>query len=161
MLTARDNPEDKIMGLDSGSDDYVVKPFDPREVSARVRALLRRSAELTGQREHEGEKMVAELPGLKVDMSRYVVDKNGLAIEMKPKEIQLLYFLVVNSDRVFSREALLDKVWGYDYAGGTRTVDVHIKRIREKIEGKNDSWRIKTIWGVGYKLEAGDEERHL
>jgi len=151
MLTARDSSDDKVTGLDVGADDYVVKPFDPKEVAARVRALLRRP---------QGDKSVGRsdtmviIAELKIDMQRYEVTHRGHKVEMKPKEIQLLHFLAVNQGRVFTREELLDKVWGYEFAGGTRTVDVHIKRIREKLEIPEGGWQITTVWGVGYKFEV-------
>ncbi len=148
MLTARDATEDKITGLDAGADDYVVKPFDPPEVVARVRAQLRRKK---GSQPSGGQQVV--INDLVVDLERYDVRWRGEPIDLKPKEIQLLYFLLTNRNRVFTREQLLDRVWGYDYAGETRTVDVHIKRLREKLEGKAVSWRIATVWGVGYKVE--------
>lgn len=151
MLTARDSLDDKITGLDVGADDYVVKPFDPKEVAARVRALLRRPMgdKISGRND-----ALVSISDLVIDMQRYEVKHQGQKVEMKPKEIQLLHFLAVNQGRVFTREELLDKVWGYDFAGGTRTVDVHIKRIREKLEIPGGGWQIKTVWGVGYKFEV-------
>ncbi|MGE5454555.1 MAG: response regulator [Methylocystaceae bacterium] len=151
MLTARDSSDDKVTGLDVGADDYVVKPFDPQEVAARVRALLRRPSTEKANRRDES---IIIIDDLTINMQRYEVCYRGNKVEMKPKEIQLLHFLATNRNRVFTREELLDKVWGYEFAGGTRTVDVHIKRIREKFEQPGSNWEIKTVWGVGYKLEV-------
>lgn len=151
MLTARDSSDDKVNGLDVGADDYVVKPFDPQEIAARVRALLRRPQSEAAQRKADSS---VTIQNLIIDLQRYEVWNQGCKVEMKPKEIQLLHFLAVNQGRVFTREELLDKVWGYEFAGGTRTVDVHIKRIREKIEVPEAGWQIKTVWGVGYKFEV-------
>ncbi|MGE5381178.1 MAG: response regulator [Methylocystaceae bacterium] len=151
MLTARDASEDIVNGLDAGADDYVVKPFDPREVTARVRALLRRPLpDKAGIREDTA----ITIKNLLIDMRRYEVKYRGNKVEMKPKEIQLLHFLAIHPNRVFTREELLDQVWGYEFAGGTRTVDVHIKRIREKMGQSDNGWMIKTVWGIGYKLEV-------
>lgn len=148
MLTAKDSTRDKIEGLDSGADDYLVKPFDPQELAARVRARLRRaSAQETSS---VSDKLV--IGDLCLDLGRYEVIKNGKIIDLKPREVSLLHFLMINKNIVFSREQLLEKVWGYDYVGETRTVDVHIRRLREKL-GDSDKWELKTIWGVGYKLE--------
>ena len=151
MITAKDAVDDKVQGLETGADDYVVKPFDPKEVVARVKALLRRSennAADTGQLEIYG------IGGLEINLAKYEVLMDGQRVDLKPKEIQLLYFLCSNQNHVFTREQLLEKVWGYDYGGETRTVDVHIKRLREKLESPDSGWRITTVWGVGYKLEV-------
>ncbi len=171
MLTARDTTEDKVSGLDIGADDYVVKPFDPKEVLARIRALLRRAADNAGpgqaepvepgpgrtspgQTGAEQNQEVLRLDNLEVNLSRYTVHCQGKKVNLKPKEIQLLAFLLRNPNIVFTREQLLEKVWGYDYMGETRTVDVHIKRLREKLASGGPKWRISTVWGVGYKLET-------
>jgi len=148
MLTARDGTDDKVMGLDAGADDYVVKPFDPREVAARIRAHLRRREAALA---HSLQQTTVD--ELTVDMSAYEVRHRGEIIDLKPREIQLLHFLLTHKNIVFTREQLLEKVWGFDYAGETRTVDVHIQRLREKLRGKMQTWRIATVWGVGYKLE--------
>ncbi|MEW6183873.1 MAG: response regulator transcription factor [Bacillota bacterium] len=148
MLTARDGTADKVIGLDSGADDYIVKPFDPREVAARIRAHLRRRETAPPLRS----KCVA-VDDITVDIDAYEVRHLGKTVELKPREIQLLYFLLTHKNIAFSREQLLDQVWGYDYAGETRTVDVHIQRLREKLRGKARTWRIATVWGVGYKAE--------
>lgn len=152
MLTAKDSTEDKITGLEIGADDYVVKPFDPKEVVARVKALLRRSS--GSERAEDMENEVIKIGDLAVNASQYTVYLKGNKVELKPKEIQLLSFLLKNRNIVFTREQLLEKVWGYDYMGETRTVDVHVKRLREKLESDALIWRITTIWGVGYKLEV-------
>lgn len=152
MLTARDMLEDKLTGFEAGADDYMVKPFETKELVARVKARLREKAE-------EAEKPAAAQPvlsigNLKVDLGRYQVTLSGQVVDLKPKEIQLLHFLLQNRNMVFSREQLLEKVWGYTYYGDTRTVDVHVKRLREKLERPENTWQIKTVWGVGYKLEG-------
>ncbi|MEW6276142.1 MAG: response regulator transcription factor [Bacillota bacterium] len=148
MLTARDGTEDKVVGLDAGADDYVVKPFDPREVAARIRAHLRRREFAPA---HNLQRITAD--ELTVDMSAYEVRYRGEVLDLKPREIQLLYFLLTHKNIAFTRDQLLDRVWGYDYAGETRTVDVHVQRLREKLRGKMRTWRITTVWGVGYKAE--------
>jgi DNA-binding response OmpR family regulator len=160
MLTARSDTLDKVVGLELGADDYVQKPFEPKELMARVKAVLRRYESGQDQkrnaalREVSGE--VSDYPGLRVDKSRYTVSVNDLEIEMPPKELELLFFLSTHPNRVFTREQLLENVWGYDFYGESRTVDVHIKRIREKLDdaGPHPGWMIKTVWGVGYKFET-------
>lgn len=152
MITAKDTTDDKITGLEIGADDYMVKPFDPKEVVARVKALLRRASKPDGAGGKKGD--LIRLGDLEVDIDRYVVCFKNRKIDFKPKEIQLLYFLLKNPNRVFSRDQLLENVWGYDYIGETRTVDVHIKRLREKLDAGDQAWKISTVWGVGYKLEV-------
>jgi DNA-binding response OmpR family regulator len=161
MLTARGETLDKVVGLELGSDDYVQKPFEPKELMARVKAVLRRSAATTAQLNpndgHQpGDDPTIDLPGLRVDKVRFQVLLDGKTLEMPPKELELLYHLASHPDRVFTREQLLASVWGYDFFGESRTVDVHVKRIREKLEanGPRESWRIRTVWGVGYKFET-------
>ncbi len=149
MITARDGTEDKLSGFDLGADDYIVKPFDPKEAVARVKALLRRAGE--GK---EKETQVLKAGGVEIDLSTYRVTAGGSPVELKGKEIQLLSFLLRNPDVVFTRDQLLEKVWGYDYHGGTRTVDVHIKRLRAKLAVPGSSLKIRTLWGIGYKLEV-------
>lgn len=152
MLTALDTTENKVQGLNIGADDYIVKPFEPLEVVARINAHIRRE-------EKKGEEDFTEVSKVSVDnisinMEKYEVRLDDKIIsDLKPKEIQLLFFFLTNRNQVFSREQLLDKVWGYEYFGGTRTVDVHIKSIREKLSSPNNKWEIKTIWNVGYKFE--------
>ena len=158
MLTARTDTLDKIIGLELGADDYVPKPFEPKELLARVKAVLRRSDKKAAPAEQSQEKSteIVTYPGFTVDKARYVVTIDGEEIYMPPKELELLFFLASNPDRVFTREQLLENVWGYEFYGESRTVDVHIKRIREKIE-KSDgsqSWAIRTIWSKGYKFET-------
>lgn len=147
MLTAKGETFDKILGLELGADDYMVKPFDTKELTARVKAVLRRFSP-----KKESSKQIV-MPGLSINLSNYTVVFNEGKIEMPPKELELLYFLASNSNQVFTREQLLDRIWGYEYIGDTRTVDVHIKRIREKIS-ETDAWGIKTVWGIGYKFEV-------
>ena len=146
MLTAKGDTLDRIQGLDLGADDYLTKPFDAKELLARIKAVLRRF------NPPEAEKAI-EYPGLTVSLDNYSVTLDGKQIEMPPKEIELLYFLAVREGKVFTREQLLEQVWGFDFFGDSRTVDVHVKRIREKL-GERTEWQLKTVWGVGYKFEA-------
>ncbi len=155
MLSAKGEIFDKVLGLELGADDYMEKPFDSKELVARVKALLRRSGMNRPEPEDDDVKKVS-YPDLEINMTNYSVSFMGRNIDMPPKEIELLYFLASNPNRVYSREQLLDSIWGYEFGGDTRTVDVHIKRIREKISEGNDKWRIATIWGVGYKFETMD-----
>jgi DNA-binding response OmpR family regulator len=152
MLSAKGEVFDKVLGLELGADDYMEKPFDSKELVARVKAVLRRYKPVvveTPQPEPENE---VRLTDLIINRSNYSVTYKGRRVEMPPKELELLYFLASQPNHVYSREQLLDQIWGYEYVGDTRTVDVHIKRIREKI-GDHDHWKITTIWGVGYKFE--------
>ena len=154
MLTAMDTLENKIQGLNIGADDYIVKPFEPTEVVARIAAHLRREEGKSQETEKTSSQKV-EVDNLKIDLDTYEVKLDDkLITDLKPKEIQLLYFFMTNVNQVFSREQLLDKVWGYEYFGGTRTVDVHIKSVREKLSSSKNKWEIKTIWNVGYKFEV-------
>ena len=159
MLTARGETLDKVVGLELGADDYVPKPFETKELIARVKAVLRRTENQEDNTEKVEVKHV-EHPGLKIDKSSYTVEIGGEKIDMPPKELELLFFLAANPDRVFTREQLLGNVWGYDFFGESRTVDVHVKRIREKIETivADLPWEIKTVWGVGYKFDTTSEE---
>jgi len=146
MVTAKGETFDKVLGLELGADDYMVKPFEAKELTARIKAVLRRY-----QTEQLDDKQII-YPNLTINLSNYTLTYHGERLELPPKELELLYFLASNPNRVYTREQLLDKIWGYDYYGETRTVDVHIKRIREKFN-KEEPWRIKTIWSVGYKFE--------
>lgn len=148
MLSAKDETFNKVLGLELGADDYMVKPFEPKELIARIRAVLRRY-----DKQEEAPQQVV-FPGLVINKSTYSVKLNGNEIEMPPKELELLYFLASNPNKVFTREQLLENVWGFDFYGDTRTVDVHIKRLREKFEPGDYKWQIKTVWGVGYKFEV-------
>lgn len=152
MLSAKGEVFDKVLGLELGADDYMEKPFDTKELVARVKAVLRRSKQVTPAPEPTDEEKVA-YPDLTINLTDYSVIYFCKSLDMAPKELELLYFLAKTPNHVFTREQLLDKIWGYDYVGDTRTVDVHIKRIREKIND-HEMWKISTIWGVGYKFET-------
>ncbi len=151
MLTAKSETPDKILGLELGADDYVTKPFEVKELLARVHAVLRRT-------EPEAAPAARKLSydKLVVDLDAYTLTVDGKRVDAPPKEMELLYFLAAAPNRVFSRNQLLDEVWGFDYFGDSRTVDVHIKRLREKLEGVSEQWRLKTVWSVGYKFEVLD-----
>ncbi|MCI9426865.1 MAG: response regulator transcription factor [Eubacterium sp.] len=153
MLSAKGEIFDKVLGLELGADDYILKPFDSKELVARVKAVLRRyQAPAKAQPSSTGQKCV-EYPNLTVNLSNYSVLYKGKPIDMPPKELELLYFLAASPNQVFTREQLLDHIWGYEYIGDTRTVDVHVKRLREKIKDCN-AWSIATVWGIGYKFET-------
>ena len=154
MLSAKGEVFDKVLGLELGADDYMEKPFDSKELVARVKAVLRRYQTASPVGKTDDIKCV-EYPELTINQTNYSVVYKGEQIEMPPKELELLYFLASSPNHVFTREQLLDQIWGYEYAGDTRTVDVHIKRLREKIRD-TDHWRISTIWGIGYKFEVRD-----
>lgn len=150
MLTAKGETFDKVLGLELGADDYMVKPFDNKELVARIKAALRRY-----DPKDDTEKEIV-YPNLVVNLSNYELKINGSQIDIPPKELELLYFLATNPNKVFTREQLLEMVWGFDYFGDSRTVDVHVKRLREKLElaGEDQNWQLKTVWGVGYKFEV-------
>ena len=148
MLTAKGETFDKILGLELGADDYIAKPFDTKEVMARVKAVLRRT-----YNDEESSKTV-KYDKLEINLSNYELIVNGKQIDTPPKELELIFHLAKNPNRVFTRNQLLDEVWGFDYYGDSRTVDVHVKRLREKLEGVSDKWSLKTFWGVGYKFEV-------
>ncbi|MGM9936112.1 MAG: response regulator transcription factor [Candidatus Ornithomonoglobus sp.] len=149
MLTAKGETFDKVLSLELGADDYLVKPFEMKELMARMKAILRRSE---GKSAPNGE--CVSFDKLEVNLTNYELKIDGRILEIPPKELELLYFLASNPNRVFTREQLLEKVWGFDYFGDSRTVDVHIKRLREKLEGVDANWQLKTVWGVGYKFEV-------
>lgn len=146
MLTAKGDTGERVRGLELGADDYIAKPFDSNELIARIKAVLRRAAPVTDQ-----DKCIM-LPDLIISLENYSVILDGIQLEMPPKEIELLYFLASHAGKVFTREQLLEQVWGFDFFGDSRTVDVHVKRIREKL-GERPNWQLKTVWGVGYKFE--------
>ena len=152
MLSAKGEIFDKVLGLEMGADDYMEKPFDTKELVARVKAVLRRYKPAVTAPVPEGEQKV-EYPDLSINRTNYSVIYMGEAVDMPPKELELLYFLASSPNHVFTREQLLDQIWGYEYIGDTRTVDVHIKRLREKL-GDHEAWQIATIWGIGYKFET-------
>lgn len=152
FLTAKSDIFDKVLGLELGADDYMVKPFDVKELMARIKAVLRRFEKDNSS--FEDDSSVVSYDNININLTNYELKIDNNQIEMPPKELELLYFLASNPNKVFTRDQLLSSVWGYDYFGDSRTVDVHIKRIREKIEGKSDKWNLKTVWGVGYKFEV-------
>ena len=148
MLTAKGETFDKVLGLELGADDYMVKPFEGKELVARVKAVLRRYL-----KEEDEEKKI-EYNNLSINLSNYELIVGGKVLDTPPKELELLYFLASHPNRVFTREELLEDVWGFDYYGDSRTVDVHVKRLRGKLEGMEEDWQLKTVWGVGYKFEV-------
>ena len=150
MLTAKGETSDKVSGLKSGADDYITKPFEMKDVLARIEAVLRRS---TGAAVERKERKLT-FDNLVIDMDAFVLTVKGQKIYTPPKEMELLYYLASSPNRVYTRNQLLDEVWGFDYFGDSRTVDVHVKRLREKLEGVSDKWSLKTVWGVGYKFEV-------
>lgn len=149
MLTAKGEVFDKVLGLELGADDYVTKPFEPKEIVARIRAIMRRSGKAKASQIKE-----VKWDKLSINLTNYELKVDGKQIDTPPKEMELIYHLASNPNRVFTRDQLLDEVWGFDYYGDSRTVDVHIKRLREKLEGVSDKWVLKTVWGVGYKFEV-------
>lgn len=156
MLSAKGEVFDKVLGLELGADDYIIKPFDSKELVARVRAVLRRyqaqpAVQQTTTPQNQGK--CVEYPGIIINLTNYSVMVDGKNVEMPPKELELLYFLAASPNQVFTREQLLDQLWGYEYIGDTRTVDVHIKRLREKIKD-HPTWKLSTVWGIGYKFEV-------
>ncbi len=147
MLTAKGEVFDKVLGLELGADDYVVKPFEAKELVARINAVLRRMGKNDAKRE-------VSFENLSINLTNYELRVHGEQVDTPPKEMELIYHLASNPNRVFTRDQLLDEVWGFDYYGDSRTVDVHVKRLREKLEGVSEKWALKTVWGVGYKFEV-------
>ena len=153
MLSAKGEVFDKVLGLELGADDYIMKPFDSKEMVARVKAVLRRYHPAKPEIPADSNSKCVEYPGLVINLTNYSVQVDGETVDMPPKELELLYFLASSPNQVFTREQLLDHIWGYEYVGDTRTVDVHIKRLRKKISD-HPSWNLGTVWGIGYKFEV-------
>ncbi|MBQ8559476.1 MAG: response regulator transcription factor [Tyzzerella sp.] len=153
MLSAKGEVFDKVLGLELGADDYIIKPFDPKEMIARVKAVLRRYQPVKAETPVTDKTKRVTYPGIEINLTNYSVVVDGATVDMPPKELELLYFLASSPNQVFTREQLLDQIWGYEYIGDTRTVDVHIKRLREKIKD-HETWSIGTVWGIGYKFEV-------
>ena len=149
MVTAKGEVFDKVLGFELGADDFMVKPLEMKELSVRVKAMLRRCATHDATADEE----TVKFDNIEISRLKYELKIKGRSVDIPPKELELLYFLASNYNRVFTRDQLLDKVWGFDYLGDSRTVDVHVKRLREKLEGVSDKWVLKTVWGVGYKFE--------
>ncbi|MBQ5678006.1 MAG: response regulator transcription factor [Clostridia bacterium] len=149
MLTAKDEVFDKVLGLELGADDYVTKPFDTKEIVARIKAVLRRTSAVKS-----GDIKEVHYDKLSINLTNYELKVDGVVVDTPPKELELIYHLASNPDRVFTRDQLLDDVWGFDYYGDSRTVDVHIKRLRDKLKGVSPEWELKTIWSVGYRFET-------
>ncbi len=149
MITAKGEVFDKILGLELGADDYVTKPFDTKEIVARVKAVLRRSTDKNKKQTQE-----VKFDKLRINLTNYELEVDGVNIDTPPKELELIYHLASNPNKVYTRDQLLDEVWGFDYYGDSRTVDVHVKRLREKLENVSEEWSLKTVWGVGYKFEV-------
>ena len=153
MLSAKGEVFDKVLGLELGADDYIIKPFDSKELVARVKAVLRRYQPAKPESPDPSKGKCVEYPGISINLTNYSVVVDGQRVDMPPKELELLYFLAASPNQVFTREQLLDQIWGYEYIGDTRTVDVHIKRLREKIKD-HSGWGLSTVWGIGYKFEV-------
>lgn len=153
MLSAKGEVFDKVLGLELGADDYMIKPFDSKELVARVKAVLRRYQPGKPDIPEQKKGKCVTYPGIEINLTNYSVTVDGQSVDMPPKELELLYFLASSPNQVFTREQLLDQLWGYEYIGDTRTVDVHIKRLREKIKD-HAVWRLSTVWGIGYKFEV-------
>ena len=156
MLTAKGETIDKVLGLELGADDYVVKPFDSKEVVARIKAILRRSSQCP--KTESLDKKIVSFEKLSINLESYELKVDGKVVDTPPKELELLFHLASNPNRVYTRDQLLDEVWGFEYYGDSRTVDVHVKRLREKLEGVCEGWSLKTVWGIGYKFEVKGTE---
>ena len=154
MLSAKGEVFDKVLGLELGADDYIMKPFDSKEMVARVKAVLRRYQPIKTESKASGDQKVVSYNELEVNLTNSSVVCQGHPVEMPPKELELLYFLASSPNQVFTREQLLDHIWGYEYIGDTRTVDVHVKRLREKLGDEHTNWALTTVWGIGYKFEV-------
>jgi len=154
MITAKGDTFDKVLGLELGADDYVVKPIDVKEILARMKAIARR----VGTAQEESEVKEVRYENMTVNMTRYELRVYGRVVDTPPKELELLFYLASNPNRVYTRDQLLDEVWGFEYYGDSRTIDVHIKRLREKLEGVSDKWSLRTVWGVGYKFESDEAD---
>lgn len=154
MISSKNDTFDRVLGLELGADDYMGKPFDTKEVVARIKAVCRR----VGQSKGESEIQEVKYDKLSVNMTRYELRVNGAVLDTPPKELELLFHLASNPNRVYTRDQLLDEVWGFEYYGDSRTIDVHVKRLREKLEGISDQWALKTVWGVGYKFELTENK---
>ena len=154
MLSAKSETFDKVLGLELGADDYIVKPFETKEVVARIKAVLRRYSH--DNKKDDDKDNVIRFENLIVDLVKYELKVGGKVVDAPPKELELLHYLANHPNRVFTRDQLLDEVWGFEYYGDSRTIDVHVKRLREKLEGVSEKWALKTVWGVGYKFEVAD-----
>lgn len=154
MITAKGDTFDKVLGLELGADDYVVKPIDVKEILARMKAIARR----VGTAQEESEVKEVRYENMTVNMTRYELRVYGRVVDTPPKELELLFYLASNPNRVYTRDQLLDEIWGFEYYGDSRTIDVHIKRLREKLEGVSDKWSLRTVWGVGYKFESDEAD---
>lgn len=156
MLSAKGETFDKVLGLELGADDYIVKPFDTKEVVARIKAVLRRSESVSTEKANVFENKVVELENLSINLTKYELKVSGEVIDAPPKELELLFYLASHPNRVYTRDQLLNDVWGFEYFGDSRTIDVHVKRLREKLEGASTNWALTTVWGVGYKFVIND-----
>lgn len=155
FVTSKSEVFDRVLGLELGADDYIIKPFDTKEVAARVKAVLRRA----GQKKPEEQPTEVHYDGLDINMARYELKVRGKVLDTPPKELELLFFMASHPNTVFNRDQLLDEIWGFEYYGGSRTIDVHIKRLRDKLDGVSRQWSLETVWSVGYKFELSDTDK--